>query len=418
MPRRVVVVDPSFPQRLRELLKRAGMSYRDLAKVNISRTYGWELANGKKRPTPEIAAILDRALDAHGELTALVAAQEPGTGIQAPEFIPEGELDALELVRRVTATDIGEETLAGLEAAFDHLAISYPVTPPGDLLALVRRYLSYVTGLVDARRTLDEHRRLLVVGGWLSLLAATLHIDLKQTAAGRARLATAASLARDTGQTDICAWCLETRAWAALTGGDFREAVELAVAAQRAAPRGSSAMIQATAQEGRAQARLGARQETYAALDRVARLASPLIRPEHPQHHYRYDPDKALSYTATTLAWIGDPAAEGLAREVIAKVGQGGNRGGWPRRLATAQIDLGLALIGAEKYDEAAAVAQSAIVSGRIVPSSLWRALEIVQAVEHRGLREARDLREAFETLRSASADGPADARDLSTARR
>lgn len=28
------------------------------------------------------------------------------------------------------------------------------------------------------------------------------------------------------------------------------------------------------------------------------------------QHHYRYDPDKSVSYVATALAWVGDPAAE------------------------------------------------------------------------------------------------------------
>src|SRR5256886_2030108 len=256
MPRRVVVVDPAFPQRLRELLDRGGMSYRNLAKVNISRTYGWELARGKKQPTPEIAAVLDRALGASGELAALVVIDESGTRGPAAKSIPDGELEALELTRMVTATDLGEETLARLEAAFDDLAISYPIAPPLELLPQVRRYLSYATGLLNARKTLDEHRRLLVLAGWLSLLAATLHIDLRQTAAGRARMATAARLAQDTNQTEIGAWCLATHAWAALTGGGFPGTAEPAVATPRGAPRDSSAMIQATAQEARAWARL------------------------------------------------------------------------------------------------------------------------------------------------------------------
>jgi tetratricopeptide (TPR) repeat protein len=263
--------------------------------------------------------------------------------------------------------------------------------------------------LFDAstRKTLAEHQRLIVVGAWLSLLAGTLHIDLKQHHAATARLATAASLARHAGQTEIHAWTYETRAWAALTEGDHRTALTLARTAQEIAPRGSSAHIQATAQEGRAWARLGQAAETHDVLDRVAQLVSSLARPDRPEHHYRYDPDKATAYVATTLAWVGDPAAEPYARDVITHLRAAEHAGGWPRRVAAAQIDLGLALIAAGKPDEAAAYAQTAILSGRIVPSNHWRALEVVTAVEHLALPEAADLRGAYEVLCSGGIPAP-----------
>jgi hypothetical protein len=92
--------------------------------------------------------------------------------------------------------------------------------------------------------------------------------------------------------------------------GAYRRAVDTAQAAQRVAPRDGSAFIQASAQEGRAWARLGAAAETRAALGRVGRLVSPLPMPDRPEHHYRYDPAKSEAYTATTLSWLGDPAAE------------------------------------------------------------------------------------------------------------
>ena len=38
------------------------------------------------------------------------------------------------------------------------------------------------------------------------------------------------------------------------------------------------------------------------------------------EHHYRYDPDKSVAYVATTLAWVGDPAAESYAREIITRL--------------------------------------------------------------------------------------------------
>ena len=228
------------------------------------------------------------------------------------------EYDAWELARRVAASDVGEETVGRLEAAVDDLATAYPKVPPAELLCEVRRHLGYVGRLVDARMSLDERRRLLVVGGWLSLLGATVHTDLKQQRAATARLQAAASLARQAGHDEIRAWCFETEAWRVLTEGEYGRALELSQAAQTLAPHGSSASIQATAQEGRARARLGQQADTYAAIDRVHKLVAPLAKPNRPEHHYRYDPDKSVAYTATTLAWLGDPAAETYAREVIA----------------------------------------------------------------------------------------------------
>jgi tetratricopeptide (TPR) repeat protein len=344
------------------------------------------------------------------ELAAL-AGGDPSTS--AAELDGLDEMEALELARHAAASDVGEETVRRLEQAVDALATGYSVTPPVDLLARTRRYLSYASGLLDSgtRKTLREHQRLVVVSAWLSLLAATLHIDLKQHAAASARLATAASLAQEAGHPEIQAWTLETEAWAALTDGRYRKAAELSEAAQRLAPEGGSAYIQATAQEGRAWARMGNRAETHDALNRVARLVSGLARPDRPEHHYRYDPDKAVAYIATTLAWLGDPAAEPYARQVIEKLRAAEDAGGWPRRVAAAQIDLGLALVAADKPDEAAASAQTAILSGRIVPSNYWRALEVVTAVEDQGLPEAVELREAYETMRNGQIAPPAPRR-------
>ena len=81
----------------------------------------------------------------------------------------------------------------------DDLATTYPGTPAAVLLDRVRGYLGHVTRLLDAKTTLAEHRRLLVVGGWLSLLAATTLIDLHRDHAAAAHLRTAAQMARGHG---------------------------------------------------------------------------------------------------------------------------------------------------------------------------------------------------------------------------
>lgn len=307
--------------------------------------------------------------------------------------------DQVELARRVAAGDVSEETLTRLEAIVDDLAIQYPVADPGVLLRRTRRHLAQVGALLDARKTLDEHRRLLVVGGWLSLIAATSHIDLKQDGAATARLRTAGSLARHAEHDEIRAWCYETEAWRVLTIGGYRQAIELSRAAQRLAPKGSSIAVQSLSQEGRAWARLGRQREAYDVIGRVAKLVSPMRRPESPEHHYRYDPDKSVAYLATTLAWLGDPAAESHAREVIGRLRPREDGEKWPRRLASAKLDLALTLLAANRPDEACDAALSAMLSGRVVPSNYWRAREVLTAVETRSLPEAKDLREAYETL-------------------
>ena len=283
-----------------------------------------------------------------------------------------------------------------LELAVDELATAYPGTPPAELNSRVRGYLGYTRRLLDGRMTLAEHRRLLVVAGWLSLLAATTLIDLHRDHAAAAYLRTAAQLARETEYAEIATWCLETQAWQVLTEGDYRRAVDIAQAAQQVAPKSGSAFIQATAQEGRAWARLGAGPETRAALSRVEALVSPLPVPDRPEHHYRYDPAKSEAYVATTLAWIGDPAAERYARQVLARLESTVDGPPRPRRAASARLDLSLALIAAGRHDEAAGTTLEAISSGRLVPSNYWRAREVIQAVAKRGVPEAAELAEAY----------------------
>jgi transcriptional regulator with XRE-family HTH domain len=393
-------------QRFADRRKACGYSQEAFAEeigINRSTIHRWE--NGSVDPQPCQRPAIAKALDVtQKELDALLYGdpKEPEVSLfDAPPELPNSdEFEAWELMRRVEASDVGAETLNRLEHSFDLLAMAYPISPPKELLQSVRQHTAYVTRLMDARKTLQEHRRLLVVGGWLSLLGATLHIDLTQDSAATARLQTAAALAKQAEHHEIEAWCYETEAWRVLTAGDFKRATKLSQIAQGIAPAGSSAKIQATAQEGRAEARLGHSDETYSAINRVQEMSASLPRPDNPEHHYRYDPAKSLSYTATTLAWIGDRAAEAYAREVIAQLDPSDDIAKWPRRVASANIDLALVLLKDNRMDEACDAASKAILSGRVVPSNRWRALEVVTDVEARQLPEASDLREAYQGMK------------------
>jgi hypothetical protein len=145
---------------------------------------------------------------------------------------------------------------------------------------------------------------------------------------------------------------------------------------------------------------MGDQAQTRKLLDRVNRLVASLQVPDRPEHHYRYDPNKALSYTATTLAWAGDPAAVQFAQAVVADLDPLDDGGPRPRRAASARLDLGLALLRANRPDEASAAALAAVKSGRVVASNWWRATEVLAGVERTGIREAADLRDAYEEFR------------------
>ncbi len=398
----------AFGTELARLMQARGLGVRELARqVPCNPGHISNLRSGKAQPSAGLAADLDKALGAGGTLAALAPA--PGRPrVASPDLLAaDDEIAALELARRAGASDVGNSVIERLEMAVDDLAIAYPGTPPGELLGRVRAHLGYVGGLLDARATLAQRRRLLVTGAWLSLLAATCLIDLHKDHAAAAHLRTAAQLARETGHAEIAGWCLETQAWQVLTNGDYRQAADIARAARQVAPRESSAFIQATAQEGRAWARLGAGAETRAALARVEKLVSPLPPPDAPEHHYRYDPAKSQAYAATTLSWLGDPGAEPIARQVLARLDSAADGAPRPRRAASARLDLSLALIAAGRHDEAADIALEAVTSGRLVPSNYWRAREVINTVSGRGVPEARELAEAFREICTAS-DPPA----------
>ncbi|WP_199036202.1 helix-turn-helix domain-containing protein [Glycomyces salinus] len=376
-----------FGDLVRAELQRSGYTLRAAcAAMYRDPAYLSRVVNGKQAPSIALAEDLDRLLGIQRFTKALTK--------QAAPALDGDSIAALELARLAAASEVGAGTVDLLEQSFNDLAIAYQRTDPIELLVDVRSHLAYLSGLLGKQTTLAEHQRLLDLGGWYSLLAATLNVDLKNGKAAAAQLRTAASLAAEAGNRVIPAWALETRAWASLTAGNYPSALELSLAAQEAAPDGSSALIQATAQEGRARARLGQRKETLAVVNRVQAMAT--TDPTQPKHHYQYDPAKAMSYTATTLAWVGDAAAERAAREVIAAYPDEDHTR-WPRRLATAKIDLALALVSKGALDEAADATLKALLSGRVVPSARWRAAEVVRVVDEAGLPAAADLREVFD---------------------
>lgn len=378
---------PSFGELMREALEAQGYSLRAACKaMHRDPAYPSRVRSGKEAPSLELARDLDALLGGERFVQTLTAGDRPSSQDACDA------LAAVELARQASISEVGGETIDLLEATFDDLAIQYQGKRPTDLYPAVADHLGYIGRLLGKRTTLREHLALLHLGGWYSLLAATLKIDLADTFTAEAQLRTAVSLSREAGTPVIAAWATETDAWASLSKGDFSNALRLSRAAEAAAPAGSWVEIQAVFQQGRASARLGQVAETRQAIARVESLATR--DPEQARHHFQFDPSKQLSYRATALAWSGDVEAERAAMEVIAVYPGESDPRRWPRRLATAQLDRSLALAKRGELDEAAGVLGQVIKSGRLVPATRWRAAEVIELVRTRLPDEAAELDE------------------------
>jgi hypothetical protein len=371
----------------------------------------WE--TGKVVPSEHNRAQLCRLYDdaeIFAEITEAAPVVAHGSGqnddsARASVIGDELDVELLELARRAEASDVGATALDAVDLTVAHLAVRYSRTPPAELLAAIRSSSRHVVSLLDGRATLAQRQRLLVAGGWLSLLAATVHVDLGHPAAARIARKLAMSLGRESGEAELGAWSVEIAAWEALVDRRWADALSLARAGQDLAPRSRAAIVQLTAQEARAAARLGDARTVHKAL-----AAAEMRRREQPDgqdslHHFVFDPAKLVYYTATALTWLSDPAAESYSREVV-------RTSRAPRRVATAQVDLGLVLATLGRPDEATSLGGQALSSGWLVSSNAWRVGELVAtlATRYPHLAEARNLDERFRSMAPTQSGGHAHA--------
>ena len=165
-------------RRLREL--------RHLSQDELGRLAGYDgsyvgaVERASLRPSRQLVAALDRALDAAGGLLALwrLADQEwavrassgPASttgaapapppaepaaaagGAAAPAGTPpDAVVEAMELARRVEACDVGPATVNGIERAVERLGRAASGTPPEALIPAVRAQRGYVGRLLGGR---------------------------------------------------------------------------------------------------------------------------------------------------------------------------------------------------------------------------------------------------------------------------
>ena len=177
------------------------------------------------------------------------------------EAAADGAVEAVELAREAEASDLGAGTLENIDLAVDRLRRSYASAPPALLIPRVQARLRGLRRLHTGRLNLAQRRQLLVAGGWLATLLATLQFDAGDQPAAEDSRDAALQLGKAAGHQEIMAWSFELLAWFALVNHQPRQALDLAQQGLTLAPN-TSAGVQLAMQQARVWARLGQRRET------------------------------------------------------------------------------------------------------------------------------------------------------------
>jgi hypothetical protein len=314
----------------------------------------------------------------------------------------DGTVEAVELAREAEASDIGAGTLENIDLAVDRLRRGYPSAPPALLIPRVQGRLRSLRRLHAGRVNPAQRRQLLVAGGWLATLLATLQFDAGDQPAAEDSRDAALQLGKAAGHQEIMAWSFELLAWFALVNHQPRQAIDLAEQGLSLAPN-TSAGVQLAMQQARVWARLGQRRETEEALRAGAIALARLPSPAHPEDHFAFDPPKLTFYAAMCFTWLHQTEqAEEHARQVIAHSTEIPGVIRWPTRFAVAQVDLALLAAQRGQPDEAALRGTAALDSGRVVASTLgWFAeLDDLLLRGHGALPEVQDFHETYSAVR------------------
>jgi transcriptional regulator with XRE-family HTH domain len=386
-----VEADSTPPHPLRALREARGLSQERFAQLiarDVSTVKRWE--KGRTSPSAATQRRVAEALDA--DVAELGFADQPRR---------EGD-DVLRLLTRVQRSSVGEATIEELEQSVDRLARAYATAEPVHLLPAVVQRLQFVAGLLEGTTTLDQHRRLVLVWGWSSLLLATLCFDQGRREAAHAARAAAQRAAHESGHVDLGAWSMEAAAWFALAEGRHHEAVAAARAGRAASGPGSAALAATAAQEGRALARLCDAAGSAAAFAVAAAAADD--RPAGGS--FTMDGTTVAFYATTAHVWLGDPErAEEQATRVLRENGDPASANHWPTRVATVQVERALARVQHGDLDEAARLGSDAIAGAFVRRSTLWRARELDLALRD-GPGPAREFHERFAQRTAVAAGG------------
>jgi tetratricopeptide (TPR) repeat protein len=324
-------------------------------------------------------------------------------------------MDTLEILTRLRSSSVDPATLDGLRITVDRLCSDYPHIPADQLIVEGRAWLNRIITLLDRHLTLDQHRELLALAGWLAALTGCVEYDSVHRGAAEAIRQTAWELGKESGDAEVMAWAQEMRAWFALTHGDYRAVLAAAQTGHGVAPHGPAA-VQLHAQKAKAWARIGDRRQVEVALDAGRSLLEHLPYPENLDNHFAVDPAKWDFYSMDCYRILGHGRDTGgtenklagtYAAEVLRLGIDSTGRELSPMRNAEARITLGVIAAREGDLEQAVACGRRALAGDRLsLPSLLMVSTELASVVKERysADAEAADYLEQLRHLGDSAA--------------
>ncbi|QYN26240.1 XRE family transcriptional regulator [Amycolatopsis sp. DSM 110486] len=356
----------------------------------------WEL--GENKPGREYAPIIAATLNTVTQ-SLFPPEEKPEAGL---EILNATGMDTLEIVSRLQASDVNDATLEAVRITVDKLCSEYARQPPFELIGEGRQWLRRLVEMQEQRLNFRQRRDTLELAGWLALLVGCLEYDLGDRRAAEATRQAALSLGREVGSPGILGWAHEMSAWFALTAGDYRGVVAAGQAGEAAAEN-HSVSVQLIAQQAKAYARMGRREEMESTLERGRVALDKMEYPSNIDNHFVVDPSKYDFYVMDCYRHVGeDRMARELSDEVIRVSSGFNNQDRWPMRIAEAQITLGVVAAREGDLDEAVSYGRKAIGSGRkSLPSLAMVSQDLADVLRERypGEREATEYLEQLRAI-------------------
>ncbi|MBQ0928840.1 helix-turn-helix domain-containing protein [Saccharopolyspora endophytica] len=343
----------------------------------LRRWKAWE--RGENKPGSFYSSVIAATL---GTVTASLF-PPPQRASEGLELVTATGMSTLDIMSRLSASDVNEATLQAVRITVDKLCSEYARIAPQELIREGQQWLRRLVEMQEQRLNFSQRRETLELAGWLALLVGCLEYDLGQRHAAEATRRSALSLGQEVGSSGILGWAHEMRAWFALTSGDYRGVVAAADAGI-AASGNHSVSVQLVAQKAKALARMGRGDEMLKTLEHGRVLLDGMPYPDNVENHFMVDPSKYDFYAMDCYRQVGENRlARELSEEVIRASTdfQGNER--WPMRIAEAQVTLGVVAAREGNLDEAIGYGRRALDGDRkSLPSLAMHSQDLAQVLK------------------------------------
>jgi transcriptional regulator with XRE-family HTH domain len=291
-----------FAERLAELLTERGVSGRELARrIPCDRSYVSLLAQGRRRPSPEMATRIDRLLDAGGQLAALAI---PSAADRLPDAVGYADAQYVDELRDSSQALVRLDTIYG----------------GGDVLPLALRSFRTAAGLlVTGGYAPDAELDLQAAVGEAGEVAAWVAYDTDRNALSRQLIHEALLASRLAGDREMELFELSHLAMLDTHIYRPREALRISVHALESGPLPDRVASVFEIRRGRALAQLGDGPGGAAAIRRARALAEG----DGPEWTWWVDEPELTLHQGQALGEAGDWAAavpymERAAEQVLA----------------------------------------------------------------------------------------------------